>query len=189
MDRVSPSEGEGWWFEPTRARQFLDGVPQPQDDGFMDQALEQARRAERAGEVPVGAVVVLDGEVVGQGRNTRRAQHDILGHAEVVALRRAARVRRDWRLQGATLYVTLEPCPMCVGVMLSARVARLVYGAADPRAGAAGSVLNLADYPGLPHHIEVVTDTRHEECAQILRNFFRQRRSQSNSAAERWLSG
>lgn len=176
MDRVSPSEGEGWWFEPTRARQFHDGRPQPHDDGYMRLALEQARRAERAGEVPVGAVVVLDGQVLGRGRNTRQARHDILGHAEIVALRQAARVRKDWRLDGATVYVTLEPCPMCVGAMLSARVQRLVYGAVDPRAGAAGSVLNLADYPGLPHHLEVVADARLEECARILRDFFEQRR-------------
>lgn len=176
MDRVSPSEGEGWWFEPTRARQFLDGRPLPHDDGFMKLALEQARRAERAGEVPVGAVVVIGGQVISRGRNVREARNDVAGHAEIVALRRAARSRRDWRFDGATVYVTLEPCPMCVGAMLSVRVKRLVYGAADPRAGAAGTVLNLADYPGLPHHLDVVSGIRADECAQLMRTFFARRR-------------
>jgi tRNA(adenine34) deaminase len=150
--------------------------PDPVDDGFMQLALRQARLASRHGEVPVGAVVVLAGKVVGRGRNDRERRRDVLGHAEIRALRGASRTLGDWRLEGSTVYVTLEPCPMCVGAMLSARVGRVVYGAPDPRAGAAGSVLNLADYPGLPHHLTVVGNVRVEESGLLLKEFFAARR-------------
>lgn len=130
----------------------------------------------RRGEVPVGAAVVRGNRLLCVGRNNRQARKSMLGHAEIVALTRATRILGDWRLDGVTVYVTLEPCPMCVGAMLSSRVSRLVYGTCDPLAGAAGSVLNLADYPGLPHHMEVLGNVCGEEAAALLKEFFATRR-------------
>lgn len=141
----------------------------------MSLALEQARLAAARGEVPVGAVLVKDGAVVARGGNTREAGGDVLGHAEVEVLRQGARVLGDWRLTGCTLYVTLEPCPMCAGACLNARVDRVVYGAADPVAGCLGSVFNLfaMDFPQRPR---IVAGVLEEECRQLLSEFFAGRR-------------
>jgi tRNA(adenine34) deaminase len=143
----------------------------------MGLALEEAGRAASAGEVPVGAVVVLDGQVVGRGRNASIARSDPTAHAEVLALRDAASARGNYRLPGATLYVTVEPCPMCCGAALQARVARVVYGAADPKAGAARSLYRLLGDPRLNHEASVTEGVRGEECAALLREFFRARRA------------
>jgi tRNA(adenine34) deaminase len=142
----------------------------------MGQALEQARQAAAADEVPVGAVVVKDGQVIATGRNAPIASHDPTAHAEVVALREAARVLGNYRLDGCTLYVTLEPCAMCSGAMLHARVDRVVFGAADPRTGAAGSVLNLFDHAQLNHQTQVTGGVQADECSQLLKDFFRPKR-------------
>jgi tRNA(adenine34) deaminase len=142
----------------------------------MGLALEQARLAAETGEVPVGAVVVKDGQVIAAGRNAPIASHDPTAHAEVVALREAARVLGNYRLQGCTLYVTLEPCTMCSGAMLHARVNRVVFGAADPRTGAAGSVLNLFDHTQLNHQTQVTGGVLADECGQLLKDFFRPKR-------------
>ena len=150
----------------------------PKDDLYwMRLARRLARFAGRHGEVPVGAVLVQEGQRVAVGVNRRHARRDILGHAEVVAVVRAAARLEDWRLVGATLYVTLEPCAMCAGILLEARVARVVYGASDPNAGAAGSVLNLVDYPGLPWHVDTLGGCMREECELLLEEFFRSRRN------------
>jgi tRNA(adenine34) deaminase len=140
-------------------------------------ALIQAREAQAAGEVPVGAVVVKDGEIIGIGFNAPISRHDPTAHAEIRALRDAANYLGNYRLPGCELYVTLEPCAMCVGAMLHARIARLVYGADDPKTGACGSVVNLFAEPRLNHHASVTAGVMGEECAALLRDFFAAKRA------------
>jgi len=142
-------------------------------------ALEQARKAQAAGEVPVGAVVVKDGEVIGTGFNAPIGRHDPTGHAEILALRDAANRLGNYRLPGCELYVTIEPCAMCVGAMLHARIARLVYGAADPKTGACGSVIDLFSEPRLNHHTTVTAGVMAEECGALLREFFAAKRAKA----------
>jgi len=149
---------------------------QSQDTHWMGLALDQARLAAAAGEVPVGAVVVKNDQVIATGRNAPMASHDPTAHAEVVALREAARLLGNYRLEGCTLYVTLEPCAMCSGAMLHARVDRVVYGAADPRTGVACSVLNLFDHKQLNHQTQVTGGVLAGECGQLLKDFFRPKR-------------
>lgn len=146
------------------------------DTGFMELALEQARLAGAAGEVPVGAVVVKDGQVIAVGRNSPIATHDPTGHAEIVALRAAARLLGNYRLDGCELFVTLEPCAMCSGAMLHARLDRVVFGAADPKTGAAGSVVNLFADTKLNHQTQIEGGVAAEACADTLRSFFQGRR-------------
>lgn len=142
---------------------------------WMALALEEARLALAAGDVPVGAVVVCDGALVARGRNTREALLDPSGHAELNAIRAAAQTLGRWRMTDCTLYVTLEPCPMCAAALVQSRLERLVYGAMDPKQGAAGSVWNLAEDPRLNHRVEVLTGIREAECRELLRGFFRDR--------------
>lgn len=149
----------------------------------MQHALQLARQAAAAGEVPVGAVVVKDGQVVGEGANAPLARHDPTAHAEVLALRAAARTLGNYRLDGCTLYVTLEPCTMCSGAMLHARIDTVVYGAAEPKTGAAGSVLNVFGYPAINHQTQVVRGVLAQECAAVLAAFFQQRRAQKRAVA------
>ncbi|QKV53651.1 tRNA adenosine(34) deaminase TadA [Comamonas antarctica] len=153
------------------------------DEAGMRAALEQARAAAAAGEVPVGAVVVKDGAIIGRGRNAPVASSDPTAHAEIAALRDAARHLRNYRLDGCTLYVTLEPCAMCSGAALHARIARVVYGAAEPKTGAAGSVLDLFAEPRLNHHTQIVRGVLAQECSALLAGFFQQRRRQNQAAA------
>ena len=147
------------------------------DDAFyMEQAVAQARRAEALGEVPVGAVVVKDGVIIATGYNHPIGTHDPTAHAEIMALRAAAAVLGNYRLPGCVLYVTLEPCVMCAGAMMHARLARVVYGATDPKTGACGSVLNLFDEGRLNHHTEVSGGVLGEQCSALLKEFFALRR-------------
>ncbi|MEE9142241.1 MAG: tRNA adenosine(34) deaminase TadA, partial [Gammaproteobacteria bacterium] len=139
-------------------------------------ALELARQAEAEGEVPVGAVVVKDGEVIGEGSNRPIATHDPTAHAEIIAMRAAANSLGNYRLTGVSLYVTIEPCPMCAGAMVHSRVGRLVYGAADPRAGAAGTAFNLTGSETLNHRIDTTGGVLAEECCALLTEFFASRR-------------
>ena len=142
------------------------------DDEAVEAALEQARLAAAAGEVPVGAVVIADGTVIAARHNERELTGDPTAHAEVLALRDAAAALGDWRLSGTTLAVTLEPCPMCAGAALSARVARVVFGAYDPKAGAAATLYNLLVDPRFNHNAEVVGGVREAECGELLSRFF-----------------
>jgi tRNA(adenine34) deaminase len=144
---------------------------------FMQLALDQAQQAWALGEVPVGAVVVRDGEVIATGFNQPIGRHDPTAHAEIVALRAAADKLGNYRLPGCELYVTLEPCVMCSGAMMHARLARIVFGAPDPKTGACGSVVNLFEQDQLNHHAEVVGGVMAEEAAAMLRAFFAERRS------------
>src|SRR3954468_9775363 len=146
------------------------------DELFMRIALELATQAEAAGEVPVGAVVVRDGEVVGRGYNHPICGHDPTAHAEVAAMRDAAQRLGNYRLRGCALYVTLEPCVMCAGAIMHARIARVVYGAADPKTGACGSVVDLFAEPRLNHHATVTGGVLAAECGALLSGFFRERR-------------
>jgi tRNA(adenine34) deaminase len=146
------------------------------DQQYMRQALEEARRAGQAGEVPVGAVVVLEGRVIGAGGNRTISDCDPTAHAEIVALRAAAQAIGNYRLASATLYVTIEPCAMCAGAIVQARVVRLVYGADDPKAGAVRSLFSIADHPQLNHRVEVLAGVLRDECAALLQAFFAARR-------------
>jgi tRNA(adenine34) deaminase len=146
------------------------------DRQFMQQALEQAGLAALAGEVPVGAVIVRDGEVISKAFNKPITNHDPSAHAEMLALRQAALSEENYRLPGTTLYVTLEPCTMCAGAMLHARVDRIVYGAVDPKTGAAGSVLDVFSSKQINHQTIVEGGMMAEECGQLLRDFFKERR-------------
>ena len=152
-------------------------VPVAEDERWMRRALELARNAADEGEVPVGAVVVLDGSVAGEGGNRMIAAGDPSAHAEILALRAACKTAGNYRLPGAEIFVTLEPCAMCAGALVLARVARVVYAAADPRSGAAGSVLNVLQNDALNHQCQVDRGLLACESATLLRSFFRVRRS------------
>jgi len=149
------------------------------DSDFMQVALDLAQQAAAAGEVPVGAIVVKNGEIIGRGSNAPIGTHDPTAHAEIRAMRDAAQRIGNYRLVGCTLYVTLEPCAMCSGAIQHARIARLVYGASDPKTGACGSVVNLMAEPKLNHHTEVAGEILAQECGALLSAFFSARRKKS----------
>ncbi len=159
------------------------------DERFMREALAVAEQAARAGDVPVGAIVVQDGRIVGIGRNRRECDADPAAHAEIVALRDACRGAGRWRVDGASLYVTLEPCPMCAGAIVNARVARLVYGADDPKAGAVRSLYSICDDVRLNHRVDVHRGVLAEPCAEILSSFFRRARQRPRAEAARGAGG
>jgi len=143
----------------------------------MDLALAEARKAEQAQEVPVGAIIVLNEAILGSGFNQPISTNDPTAHAEIVALRKAAETVRNYRLPGATMYCTVEPCMMCAGAIIHARIARLVFGTPDPKAGAAGSIYNVLTDPRLNHRVNVVSGIQENQCAALLREFFAGRRS------------
>lgn len=145
---------------------------------YMRQALDLARQAAACGEVPVGCVIVKDGRVIGRGRNRREERQAAWSHAEMEAMAQANRALGTWRLDGCTLYVTLEPCPMCAGAMLMAQLGQCVYGAADPRLGCCGSVYDLPDDPALGGRTQWVAGVCAEECAALLQNFLREKRTE-----------
>ncbi|MFM8467573.1 MAG: tRNA adenosine(34) deaminase TadA [Oxalobacteraceae bacterium] len=153
------------------------------DEVFMRMALDAAAGAQRVGEVPVGAVLVKDGAVIAMGHNQPIIDHDPTAHAEIAALRAAAQQLGNYRLPGCTLYVTLEPCVMCAGAMLHARLARVVFGAHDPKTGACGSVVNLFTEPRLNHHTQVQGGVLAAECGTLLSAFFAERRQQARAAS------
>jgi len=147
------------------------------DEYYMGLALAEAEKAYEVGEVPIGAVVVLDGTVVAMDHNRRETWQDATAHAEIIVIREACRKLNRWRLTGATLFVTIEPCPMCAGALVMSRVDRLVYGSADYKAGAVESIFNVVQNAALNHRLEVVAGVRGDECAALMRDFFRERRS------------
>jgi tRNA(adenine34) deaminase len=147
------------------------------DEGFMGAALELARQAEAAGEVPIGAVLVIEGEIAGRGFNRPVSTGDPTAHAEMLAIREAATATRNYRLTGSTLYVTLEPCPMCAGALVNSRVSRLVFGARDLRFGGVRSKFRLADSELLNHRVSIVEAIRTAECVELLQSFFAKRRT------------
>lgn len=150
-----------------------------QDEFFMRLALREAERAFEEDEVPVGACIVRDGVVLALGRNRREGADDVTAHAEIEAIRRAQRVLGDWRLEGCTMYVTLEPCLMCAGAIIQARIVRLVFGAHDPKAGVAGSVLDVFQPRLFPHTVLVTGGVCERECRMLLQEYFRRKRTKS----------
>ena len=154
------------------------------DQAFMQQALQLAQAAADAGEVPVGALVVQDGAIIGRGMNAPIGRHDPTAHAEIQAMREAAAAIGNYRLVGCTLYVTLEPCAMCSGAIQHARIARLVYGARDPKTGSCGSVIDLMAEPRLNHHTEVAGGILAEECGSMLSRFFSARRASKKALSK-----
>ena len=151
------------------------------DNDFMRQALQEARLAAEAGEMPVGCVIARGGEVIARAHNECEARHDATAHAELLAIRRASAAAGDWRLNDCVLYVTLEPCPMCAGAIMQARVGRLVYGAADPSQGCAGSLYRICEDPAFPHFCKSDGGVLAAACAGALEDFFRRRRAKDRS--------
>lgn len=139
---------------------------------FMALAMEEARKAASEGDIPVGAVVVYKNEVIGRGRNLRRIDHDPTAHAEIVAIREAAKARGSWNLSGCEIYVTLEPCPMCAGAIVQSRIAKVVYGCTDPKAGASGTLYDITRDTRLNHRCEVIKGIEEDRCRKMLRDFF-----------------
>jgi tRNA(adenine34) deaminase len=150
------------------------------DQHFMDEALRQAARAYDASEVPVGAVIVREGRIIARAFNQVELLKDATAHAEMLAITQAEEVAGDWRLTDCTLYVTKEPCPMCAGAMVHTRLARVVFGVSDPKAGAAGGALNLLQFPTLNHRCQITGGVREKECRALLKNFFAEQRAAEN---------
>lgn len=150
---------------------------------WMLEAIEEARKAEALREVPIGAVIVKDGEIIGRGHNLRETTFDPTAHAEMIAIRQATEHLGAWRLLDCTLYVTLEPCPMCAGALVQSRVKQVVYGTADPKAGCAGTLMNLLQEDRFNHRVDVVAGVLQEPCAHLLTNFFRGLRGKSQGPA------
>lgn len=148
-------------------------VYQPEDIHFMKEAIRQAKKAARLHEVPIGCVIVYEGKIIARGYNRRNKDKSTLAHAEIAAIKKASKVIGDWRLEGCTLYVTLEPCQMCSGAIMQARVSRVVMGTMNPKAGCAGSVINLLQMPGFNHYVEMTSGVLADECQKMMQDFFK----------------
>ncbi|WP_422655611.1 tRNA adenosine(34) deaminase TadA [Leminorella grimontii] len=159
------------------------------DENWMRYALQLAERADEEGEIPVGAVLVLDNKIIGEGWNRPIGRHDPTAHAEIAALRQGGETLQNYRLLGATLYVTLEPCIMCAGAMVHSRISRLVYGASDFKTGAAGSLIDILGHPAMNHKVEVTAGVLAETCSSRLSDFFRRRREEIKAKKARAASG
>lgn len=151
------------------------------DETFMKEALQQARKAAAIGDVPIGCIIVRDGQIIARGYNRRNADKTVLSHAEITAIRKACKKTGDWRLEDCTLYVTLEPCPMCSGAIVQARIPRVVIGSMNPKAGCAGSVLNLLREPGFNHQVQTETGILEEACTSLMKDFFENLRRKNTS--------
>ena len=147
-----------------------------EEERCMREAVRQAKKAWKLGEVPIGCVIVYEGKIIGRGYNRRTTDGNVLAHAEIIAIRKACRAMGDWRLEGCTMYVTLEPCPMCAGAIVQARIPKVVIGCMNPKAGCAGSVLDLLNEDGFNHQVETEVGMLGEECSQMLKDFFRELR-------------
>ena len=147
------------------------------DEKFMREAIKQAKKALALGEVPIGCVIVYEGKIIARGYNRRKTDRNTLAHAELQAIKKASSRLGDWRLEGCTMYVTLEPCQMCSGAMLQARMDKVVYGCANPKAGCAGSVINLLEMPGFNHMVKTEGGVLEAECSALLKNFFKELRA------------
>ena len=146
------------------------------DEKFMRETLKQAKKAYALEETPIGCVIVYEGRIIARGYNRRNTDGNTLAHAELTAIRKAAKVIGDWRLEGCTIYVTLEPCPMCAGAIVQARIPECVIGCMNPKAGCAGSVINLLDMQGFNHQVRIKRGVLEEECSELMRSFFRELR-------------
>ncbi|MBO6137587.1 MAG: tRNA adenosine(34) deaminase TadA [Lachnospiraceae bacterium] len=155
-----------------------------EDERYMKEALKQARKAYKMGESPIGCVIVYEGRIIGRGYNRRNTDKSTLAHAELFAIRKAARVMGDWRLEDCTIYITLEPCPMCAGAIVQSRIKRCVIGAMSPKSGCAGSILNILDESRFNHQVETLSGVLGEECQQLLSSFFKELRVRIKSEKE-----
>lgn len=155
---------------------MLEVIKLKQDEKFMYTAIIEAKKAQEIGEVPIGAVIVVEDEIIATGYNVRETTQSTLSHAELVAIKEANKKIGSWRLEDCTLYVTLEPCPMCAGAILQSRIKRVVYGANDPKAGCAGTLMNLLDESRFNHQVEVTKGVLEKECSSLLTSFFRELR-------------
>ena len=151
------------------------------DESFMKQAVKQAKKAYDKLETPIGCVIVHEDKIIARGYNKRNMKKNTLAHAEILAINKASKVRGDWRLEDCTMYVTLEPCPMCAGAIVQARISRVVIGSMNPKAGCAGSVLNLLQQDGLNHQVEVTKGVLAEECSGLMTSFFRELRKKKKA--------
>jgi tRNA(adenine34) deaminase len=158
------------------------------DVKYMKDAYRQAKKAYALGEVPIGCVIVHDGKIIGRGYNRRNTDKNTLAHAEITAIKKASKVIGDWRLEECTLYVTLEPCQMCAGAIVQARIPRVVMACMNPKAGCAGSILNILDMPEFNHQVETVKGVMEEECSQMLRTFFKELRIRNKLEKEENIS-
>ena len=156
-----------------------DGIFTPEDRKFMKEALKQAEKAIALGEVPIGAVIVENGKIIGRGYNRRNTDHTTLAHAEITAIRKANRKVGDWRLEGCTLYVTLEPCQMCAGALVQSRIDKVVIGASSYKSGCGGTLLNILQNEAFNHQVEVASGLMQEECTEILQRFFKDLRKRN----------
>ena len=147
-----------------------------EEEKYMKEALRQAKKAEKLGEVPIGCVIVKDGKIIARGYNRRNTDKNTLAHAELQAIRKASKAVGDWRLEECTMYITLEPCQMCAGALVQSRIDRVVVGCMNPKAGCAGSILNLLQMPEFNHQVELETGVLEEECSQMMKDFFRELR-------------
>ena len=147
-----------------------------EDEKFMKEAIKQAKKAEAIGDVPIGCVIVHDGKVIARGYNKRNKDKTVLAHAELLAMKKACKKLGDWRLEDCTMYITLEPCQMCAGAIVQARIPRVVIGCRNPKAGCAGSILNLLNVPAFNHQVELTEGILQEECSTLLKEFFRKLR-------------
>ncbi len=174
MSRVNGESGAPALPDAARDREAAER--EKADIRFMRRALKLAEKAAALGEVPIGCVIVRDGRVIGSGYNRRLTDHTTLAHAELIAIRKACRRLGDWRLEGCTMYVTLEPCQMCAGALVQSRIDHVVMGCRNPKAGCAGSILNLLQEPAFNHQVEITEGVLGEECSQVLQTFFKQLR-------------
>ncbi|WHY00768.1 tRNA adenosine(34) deaminase TadA [Neobacillus sp. DY30] len=157
------------------------------DDYYMREAIKEARKAEALSEVPIGAIIVIDGKIISRAHNLRESKQSAVAHAEVLAIEQACQLAGSWRLENAILYVTLEPCAMCSGAIILSRIKRVVYGAADPKGGCAGTFMNLLQDERFNHQSEVTSGVLEEECGQLLSDFFRQLRKKRKMAKKHTL--
>lgn len=156
-----------------------------QDEKYMKQAIKQAKKAEALEEVPIGCIITYEGKVIARGYNRRNTDKNTLAHAEIGAIKKASKKMGDWRLEGCTMYVTLEPCQMCAGALVQSRISRVVIGSMNPKAGCGGSVLNLLQMPQFNHQVEVERGVLEEECSTMLSSFFKNLREKKKAAKER----
>lgn len=156
-----------------------------EDEKFMKEAVKQAKKAWKIGEVPIGCVIVYEGKIIGRGYNRRTTDKNPLAHAEILAIKKASKKMEDWRLEDCTLYVTLEPCQMCSGAIVQARVKRVVVGCMNPKAGCAGSILNLLQVERFNHQVELETGVLEEECSVMMKEFFRELREKKKAEKEK----
>ena len=152
-----------------------------EDEKFMKEAIKQAKKAAKIDDVPIGCVIVQDGVIIARGYNQRNKQKTTLGHGEILAIKKAGKVVGDWRLEDCTMYITLEPCPMCAGAIVQARIKKVVIGTMNPKAGCAGSVINLLQMEGLNHKVEIEQGILEEECKNLMQDFFKKLREKKKN--------